>query len=149
MKFYGLIKKATGKLTIQSRSDMDNYIACLGKVDEDVAVDIEIKKKVRKRTINQNKFYWATLTIILNRMRELGYPPDELDKERLHNFFNGMFNYYEILNEKTGEISKMPRKTSVLDTKEFSEYFDHIKRWCVEWLDITDLPEAGEQLEIE
>lgn len=126
---------------------MERFISSLGRDDRDVDIEIEVKPRKRTRTLSQNAFYWQCLTIILERMRELGYPPEELDKERLHHFFNGMFNYYEILNENTGEVSKMPRSSRILDTKEFSEYFDHVKRWCSEWIEI-DLPEPNTQLEI-
>lgn len=147
MKFLGKIKKATWKLTVHSRGDVDNYIASLGHEDKDVdiVIDISVKKKVR--TLSQNAYYRALLRIILRHIQKNGEPPEDLDTDDLHHLFCMKFHYYEITNEETGEITKFPRKTRNMSTEEFGEMIEHIKRWTVDHLKLY-LPEPGEEFQL-
>lgn len=148
MKYQAVIKKGTGKLTIGRREEMENYISSLGRLDEDVPMELDLKPRKKTRSLSQNKFYWLCLGFVLDAMYDLGHSRDEIDKESLHEFFLGMFNYTEIINETTGEVRKIAKKSSTMTTQEFSEYFEHVKRWCAEWLSLV-LPEPNEQLQID
>jgi len=109
---------------------------------------IEVKRTGRKRTLNQNDFYWLCMQIIADAViNQLGHNPETTTKDSIHDMFKTEFNYEEIVNPHTGEVKKRPQSTANLTTKEFSEYFGHIQRWTVEWLGIT-LPEPNSQLEI-
>lgn len=113
--------------------------------EKDVEVTVEIKKKRNHRSIFQNAYYFGVVvTMAEERLRELGH---EVDKNTVHEFFKGKFLYSELVDE-SGEIHRIPKKTSELTKSEFMEYLEDCKRFCAEILDIY-IPDPNEQLEIE
>lgn len=145
MQFHGVIKKGTGKETVYRERDMRNYIASLGRDDKDVEITFDIGKRKRKRSRNANDFYWFCLSLVVERMLELGH---EVDKDLMHEFFKGRFLYTEFLDETTGEILRIPRSTTEVSSDEFWAYLEEIKRFAAQTLSLV-IPEPGEQIQID
>ncbi len=78
---------------------------------------IEIKKNRPIRSLDANKFYWAVLQIIAV---ESGH-----DKDWLHDFYKNEFNFEEV-KLPNGDIRRMARSTSGLDTKDFALYLNRV-----------------------
>jgi hypothetical protein len=113
--------------------------------DKDLAVTIEVKVKKRVRSDVQNAYYWGVVVAMISeRLRELGH---DVDRDLTHEFLKGRFLYSELTDPNTGEVMRIPRKTSELATEEFIEYMEHIKQFAAETLDIY-IPDPNEQLEI-
>lgn len=78
---------------------------------------ITITKQYRKRTSQQNRYYWLCLQIIA---KELGFD----DVEDLHEAFKLKFNPKEKGNMIYGGSTK------IMSTKEFMEYCDKVIRYA-------------------
>jgi hypothetical protein len=78
---------------------------------------IDIKKNRPVRSLDANKFYWAVLQIIAI---ESGH-----DKDWLHDFYKNEFNAEEV-RFHGGEVKRMARSTSNMDTKEFALYLNRV-----------------------
>ncbi len=98
-------------------------------------VEVSIRKYRSKRTIDQNSYYWKLCEIVGN---ELGY-----DNEDMHEIFKHRFLKREkeiIVNENTIKLEKTI-STTKLNTKQFTDYIEKIKRFCASELSIV-LPDA-------
>lgn len=86
-----------------------------GKDGKKLVIQIDVEKS--KRSLDQNAYYWAYISIIAN---ETGN-----DQETLHRLFKGMF-----LNKKPflwkGKTYMMSGSTTELGKAEFGEYLDRI-----------------------
>lgn len=101
-----------------------------------------LEKKRSKRSNQQNKYYWCVVVPLVKQgLTELGHL---IDLERTHEFIKGEFNYKEIVNEKTGEVKRLPNSTTELTKTEFSDMIEQVKIWSAEWCGIY-IPDAGEQ----
>jgi hypothetical protein len=106
---------------------------------------MEIKEKKKKRSNSQNGYLWAVVNqMVCRRLIDLGH---DVSIEETHDFLKASFNYKELVNEDTGEVFKIPRGTSELSTKEFSEYIERVVRFGAEILGII-IPLPNEQMEI-
>lgn len=114
--------------------------------EKDLAVTVEVKVKRRFRSEMQNAYYWGVVVaMIADRLRELGH---DVDRDLAHEFLKGRFLYSELTDPNTGEVMKIPRKTSELATGEFMDYLEHVKQFAAETLDLY-IPDPNEQLEIQ
>ena len=77
-------------------------------------IEIDLKQYRKKRSNQQNKYYWFCLNYIADIT---GYDPDEL-----HTTFRAIY-----LVDKSGKIP-IVRSTSSLNTLEFTEYIEKIAR---------------------
>lgn len=102
---------------------VDKLINHLQSLDNDV-YEVTIKKYKRKRSIEQNSYYWGC---IVNPLAEhFGYLPDEMHEELKLKF-----------NKKTTESKLEPGKTIVyggstteLNTAEMTHYLESIRIWA-------------------
>jgi len=114
--------------------------------ENDVKVTIEVKKAKVTRSLMQNAYYFGVcVSMVQERLRDLGH---DITKEDTHNLLRGRFLFTELIDDKTGEVVKIPRSTKNLTKTEFMDYIEDIKRFGAEVLDIV-IPDAGEQLKIE
>jgi hypothetical protein len=133
-----------GALRIYNRPLFEEEVRAMSR-EKDLAVTIEVKLKKRVRSDVQNAYYWGVVVaMIAERLRELGH---DVDRDLTHEFLKGRFLYSELADPNTGEVMRIPRKTSELATEEFIEYLEHIKQFAAETLDIY-IPDPNEQLEI-
>lgn len=113
MKFYGKIKQ--GAVHLYDDLAYKKYISLL---KEDSDIQLEIKKKVKFRSLPQNSLYWLYLEAI---SEYTGYSSDEL-----HSSFKAMF--------LTDNSRKPPlvRSTTMLDTNQFGIYLEKIRMYVFE-----------------
>lgn len=133
-----------GALRIYNRPLFEEEVRAMSR-EKDLAVTIEVKIKKRFRSDMQNAYYWGVVVAMISqRLRELGH---DVDRDLTHEFLKGRFLYTEFTDTTSGEVMKIPRKTSELATEEFMEYVEHVKQFAAETLDIY-IPDPNEQLEI-
>jgi hypothetical protein len=133
-----------GALRIYNRPLFEEEVRAMSR-DKDLAVTIEVKLKKRFRSDVQNAYYWGVVVAMVSeRLRELGH---EVDRDLTHEFLKGRFLYSELTDPTTGEVMRIPRKTSELATEEFIAYLEQVKQFAAETLDIY-IPDPNEQLEI-
>ncbi len=133
-----------GALRIYNRPLFEEEVRAMSR-EKDLAVTIEVKLKKRFRSDVQNAYYWGVVVAMISqRLRELGH---DVDRDLTHEFLKGRFLYTEFTDPTSGEVMKIPRKTSELATEEFMEYVEHVKQFAAETLDIY-IPDPNEQLEI-
>jgi len=143
MKHNGVITPQ-GALRIYNRPLFEEEVRAMSR-DKDLAVTIEVKMKKRVRSDVQNAYYWGVVVaMIVERLRELGH---DVDRDLTHEFLKGRFLYTELTDPTSGEVMKIPRKTSELATDEFIVYIEQVKQFAAETLDIY-IPDPNEQLEI-
>jgi len=134
-------KISKGSLSLNNRQLFNDTIACL----KDGDYVLEVKERKKKRSNNQNAYYFGVVvTMICKRFIDLG---NDVNLEHTHDFLKATFNYKEIVKEETGEIFKVPIKTSELSTAEFNEYIERVIRFGAEVLDIY-IPLPNEQTEL-
>lgn len=118
--FYGLVEK--GELKVENKPRFQKYLLSLSRPNKPTKIEIIIKRYRKKRSVQQNRYYWLCLNFIGNEIGE--------DAEELHNTFKAMF-----LTDRTGKIP-IVRSTTKLNTVQFTEYMDKIARKIAE-IDIT------------
>jgi hypothetical protein len=98
-----------------------------------------------KRSIMQNGYYWGCIIpAIQSGLYDLGH---EMDKEEIHDWLKGKFNYVEVINKGTGEYERVPISTTKLTKLEFCEYIEKIQRFAAEFLGVV-IPDPGQSAEI-
>lgn len=131
-----------GKLSLYHREYLDKWVKA--NPDCNVILTIDVKKK--KRSTNQNSYYWACVVpLVRDGLNHLG---NEFSLDDTHSFLKARFNYKEIVNEETGEIAQVPVSTTDLSTFAFNEYKEKIQRFSAEFLNIT-IPDPEHPLEID
>lgn len=83
-------------------------------------IDFTIKKHRKKRTVDQNSYYWAIIVSIL--ANEFGYELDEMHMILREKFLR-------IHDEKHPDFV-IAKSTAKLTTVEFIEYIEKIQRWA-------------------
>ena len=129
-----------GKLTVRNRKQFDLDLCTL----KDGEYVLTLERKRSKRSGQQNRYYWFSVSLIRERFKELG---TECSLEDVHAFLRSKFLYNELINEKTGEVLQIPRSTTELNKSDFGEYVDRIKIFAAESMDLY-IPDANEQLTI-
>ena len=107
---------------------------------KDVVVTVEKKKS--KRSLSSNAYYWSgIINSEIDCIRENW--GEVWSKEDVHNFNKIYFFGTEKVNEKTGEIFKVP-KSSITTQSDFSEAIEKIKQFFFLQFNYV-IPEAGQQ----
>lgn len=108
--FYGKIKD--NKLVLNNPAQFNKKLKELnGKT-----VEVNMEPRRKNRSLQQNSYYWG---IVLAEISEFtGYDPEDL-----HNHFKAHF-----LQKKVGNLTTF-KSTARLNSKEFSEYIDKIRRF--------------------
>lgn len=115
-----------GKLLLDNKADFTNHLLSL----EGKRVEVTVEKYRRKRTVDQNSYYWLILDMI---SKETGQDPLSL-----HQAFKFRFS-----GKITVKGLLVPQSSKALDTIDFSTYVDNIKSWAREFLNM-ELPSPGE-----
>ena len=140
LQFQGEVSES-GKLTIFKRNSFLNELHLFaGK-----KVILTVEKKKRKRSLDQNAYYWGVVVPEVKRgYYDVGYIYSESET---HDELKKMFIVKEKVNFKTGEIKEVIGSSTELSTTEFLEFIAQIQQWGAEYLSIY-IPDPGEQLEI-
>jgi len=66
-------------------------------------IELTIQRARKRRSSPQNRYYWGCLIPIMQETfgEAWGEKPD---KEAVHDFLKGEFNYKEVVNEDTAEV---------------------------------------------
>lgn len=94
-----------------------------------------------KRSHRQNRFYWKSLSFVVNHMRD----HFDLDHkaEVWHELFKGKFAVPKV-TEVNGETVKIYRSTTDMTMKEFSDYMERIAAYVsMEWGCVLPPAEQG------
>ena len=130
-----------GKLVVRNRAKVEAEALKSGLTEFEVIV----RKKKRYRSIPLNRYYFGIVVVsIRNAFREFG---NDVDSELVHEFLKARFHYSEFVDEKSGEIIKLPKSTTEMSNTEFIEYIERIKQFAAETLGIY-IADPNEQLEL-
>jgi len=141
MKIAQNITISGGKLVLPHRSQLISDIAKFK--DGDYVLTIE--KKSKKRSLDQNAYYWGVVVPIVKQgLNDVGY---RMTTETTHDYLKTNFNIIEIANEINGEIISFIGSTTEMTTSQMMDYFAKITQWSAEYLGVQ-IPEPNEQLKI-
>lgn len=104
---------------------------------------VEMKRWHPVRSNQQNRAvlgYWMTII-----MDEIGHHAH--DKDSLYYAIKTECFYAEIVNEKTGQTIKVPKKTSNLDKAEYSRFMETFRAYVLDFFGIH-LPDPVKSLEL-
>jgi len=110
-------------------------------------IQLTIEKASKKRSNNQNAYYWGVVLKFL----QIGIKDawgENWTIEKCHEFCKIQFNIYERYNEDTGEIIRIPKSTTENTTTSQEEYHSKIRNFIFEWFGIT-VPLPNEEIKIE
>lgn len=95
-------------------------------------IELTLKEEKSQRSLNQNSYYWGVVLKVLSE--HTGYDPDDI-----HEICRYMFlKSFKTVGSKELEYVK---STADLNTAEFEEYLEKIRRWAaVELNCYTPLP---------
>ncbi len=108
---------------------------------------ITFEKVGKKRSNNQNAYYWGVLIPILQSCIKNSWG-EIWSKEKSHDFFKMQFNFIERINESTGEILRVPKSTTENTTTAQEELHIEIRNFISEWFDVN-VPLPNENLTLE
>lgn len=131
----GNLKRNRGEIT----NDLKSF--------EGKTIKLTIEKFANKRSNNQNSYYWFVVIPILKDaiLNEWG---EVWSKEKTHEFCKMQFNYFEKINEETGEIVRVPKSTTENTTTTQEEYHLEIRKFTKEWFNV-EIPLPNEHLNLE
>jgi len=122
-------KVEQGKLILFNHQ---KYLAQVLKL-EGKEIELTVRQKKKQRSNDANRYYWGVIVEIISE--HIGY-----DREETH--FNLKLKFASQPDaEKDGMVRA--KSTADMDTKEFSQYCDSIKRWAAEFLGVY-IPDPGE-----
>lgn len=107
--FYGFVQN--GELKLDNRPMFADYLKNLQGL-----VEVVVRKRVKKRTDEQNAYYWAVVIPIL--AQHFGYNEEEMHVALRLKFLR-----------REGELATA-RSTTELSTIEFVDYVDRIVVWA-------------------
>jgi hypothetical protein len=121
----------SGKLQID-RSKLLQSIAIMG----DCKVKLIIEKLYKKRSNNQNAYYWGVVieAFCIGYFEMTG---EMIEKKDAHDTLKEKFSFKEIVNVNTGEITKIIISTAEGDTMEFERYLEKCRDFILEWFNLV------------
>lgn len=143
MKKISIISDVNNGNLKRNRGEITNAL----KSFEGKTIKLTIEKFANKRSNNQNSYYWFVVIPILKDaiLNEWG---EVWSKEKTHEFCKMQFNYFEKINEETGEIVRVPKSTTENTTTTQEEYHLEIRKFTKEWFNV-EIPLPNEHLNLE
>lgn len=137
---FGYIKN--GILKISHKQEFLKSISAM----PDCRVKLEVSKLYKKRSNDQNAYYWGVIVEIWQQiiLEEWG---EHWSIEEVHEFLKYNFNSEEKVNENTGEILKVGRSTTKNTTTEQEEFQAICREKAFEMFNVV-IPVPNEQLEL-
>ncbi len=137
MKLLYLATVDSGRLKISNRKQFDDDL----KQFEGKRVELVLSKANKRRSNDQNGFYWAVVIPVAHKgMIDAGYLG--MTRDDVHKFFKDEFlaEGIEIVNPNTGQVKTINKTTTVLSTTQMMDYIEQIAQFCAEWLNVV-IPE--------
>ena len=122
--FLGTVKQ--GKLSFNNLWQFTGYLKSLGEKN----VEIIVRKIIKIRSNNQNRYYWGVVVPLL--VNTTGYSTEEM-----HEALKMLF-----LKDLTRKIPTL-RSTADLTTMEFEDYLGKVRMWAAQELSCV-IPEPNE-----
>lgn len=116
MKHLAFVKN--GKLEIANKDNFKKNVREL----EDKQVFIFLSERKKKRSLNQNAYYWGVVVDML--AEHLGYFPEEIHEVLKQKFLPK--KEIQIMNKNV----IIPESTTQLSTKAFEDYTEKIRVWA-------------------
>ena len=111
-------------------------------------VVLTIAKAKKKRSNNQNAYYWGLLIPLTQNAIKTEWG-EIWSKEKTHDFYKLHFNYVEKVNETTSEVIKIPKSTTDNTTTQQEEFHAQIREFLKDWFNVTaPLPNEGLELNL-
>lgn len=90
---------------------------------------LALKEQKRKRSLNQNAYYWSVVVPAVTQMfREHG---NYVDDEEVHEFLKmRVGKLAQVYVTPDGEVLKGPGSTAKLSTMEFEVYLEQVRAWA-------------------
>ena len=130
MKFDFIANIKDGLITKRFQESIDRYLLAI----KDGPARITIEKYRPKRTDPQNRYYWSV--VVGTVAQHCGYTDDEA-----HEALKWLFLRKRSEDGKPATV----RSTAKLNTQEFEEYLESIKRWAATELQIY-IPDPNEEV---
>lgn len=110
-------------------------------------IAIIFKRKYKKRTNEQNSFYWGVWIPILQRAIKESWGEFKTPAE-VHDILKWNCNYEDKVNEDTGAFARVPVSSTKLNTYEWEfEFKQRIRQFAMDFFNLV-LPEPNEQLKL-
>ena len=107
-------------------------------------VVLTIDKVKKKRSNNQNRFYWGCLIPLMQKgAKDMWGESWSIDKAHKH--LSKLFVFHESVNVKTGLITQTPKSTTELTTTDWEVYVTEIRIYLLENFDI-EAPSPNEEI---
>ena len=144
-------KIVNGILIVDKKDMLEESISAM----YDCEVEIVIRKKIKRRSFNQNAYYWAVvIPAVQQGIKLLGQRLtlneteswlidfiQSVDKDFAHLFLKQKFIERISVDETTGEIVEQKQSTRLLNKEDFSEYIEKVIQFANEVLEI-EIPES-------
>jgi len=129
-------------------SNKDRIIEIV-KCYEGMTIDITFSKRINKRSVKQNKYYWKVIVgIFLNSIEDAW--GEIWSKEDVHEFLKANCNYVEEVNEDTGEIIRKTRSTTKNNTSNQEQFHEKCRQLSYNFFNITiPLPNEGVDIDFQ
>lgn len=115
-------------LRIRNNNDKRAIAGYILKLPDGKAYDVTISLKRAKRSLNQNRMYWMWLNCISDDTG--GH------KDQIHTELKAMFMPKKEVSTIDGELIKVPKSTTELNTKEFTDYLTQVQVFAASELGI-------------
>jgi len=126
----------------RNRNEILNAI----KQFEGKTVTFKLSILSKKRSLEQNSYYWAVIIPITKNAINESWG-EVWNTEKTHEFLKSKFLFYEKINQETSEIIRVPKSTTENTTIEQENYYFEIREFLKEWFNV-DCPLPNEKLTI-
>ncbi len=106
-------------------------------------VDITVQRHRKPRSKEQNRYYWAVVSVARNAINEAG---NTMSAQEVHDYFRGEYLREEI-HVGEGNLINRIKSTTELSTFEMTEYVERIRQFCAEMFGVY-IPDPSEQIEL-
>jgi len=130
-----LAKVINGKLATEVIRSLSTAISNL---DGEI-IKIVIEKAKKKRSVNQNSYYWGVIIQeVLLMFREAG---NDVDAEEVHSYLKEhVGKLTKVVVDPEGNKESVLQSTTRLSTKEFEDYLERIRAWAAGFGIVIPLP---------
>lgn len=127
---------------------MSDEIARLLRMLSGRFVRITIDETRRRRSNNQNRYYWGVvIPLVVEMFTDAGNETDEMEvHEYLKEHVGGLKT---VLADPTGYRRTVVKSSAKLDTMEFEVYLEKVRAWCAQFGVTIPLPNEEWSREID
>jgi len=113
---------------------------------ENKTIKITIERSRRKRSNQQNAYYWGVcLPIVQNGLYDATGETRDLNSIHYQILLPLLAPKREIVNKESGEVINEKMTSSEMTTTDFMEYINEVQKWSAEFLNV-DIPDPNEEL---